>query len=140
LRRQRWNPFDPAPLEFAALNFDFHPATMLAWLRESQLEPEQMRSLSYFRVGLLKRLVPLRWLVGLDALLQPTGQRLQYSPSVFVRAQAVGRSPHAAPGKFFRCPACGNPDLAEAGEALPCAQCGRRWAVRDGIYDFKAPI
>jgi len=139
-RRQRWSPFDPAPVEFAALNFDFHPATMLAWLRESQLQPQQVRALSYLRVGALKRLVPLRWLVGLDALLQPTGQRLQYSPSVFVRAQAVGRSPTAAPGKFFRCPACGNPDLAEAEGVLPCAQCGRRWAIRDGIYDFKAPV
>jgi ubiquinone/menaquinone biosynthesis C-methylase UbiE len=141
LRRQRWNPFDPQPVEFAALNFDFHPTTMLAWLRESQFEPEQVRSLSYLRLGALKRLAPLRWLVGLDALLQPTGQwpALRYSPSVFVRARAVGRSPRAAPGQFFRCPACGNPDLAEAEGALPCGQCGRRWAIRGGIYDFKAP-
>ena len=96
------------PVEFAALNFDFHPGTMLAWLRASQLKPRQVRSLSYFRVGALKRRVPTRWLVGIDALLQPTGQWLQFSPSVFVRAQAAGDSPTAAPGQFFRCPACGS--------------------------------
>lgn len=140
LGRQHWNPFAPEPVEFATLNFDFHPAAMLAWLRASRLEPRQVRSLSYFRVGALKRRVPTRWLVGADALLQPTGQWLQFSPSVFVRAQAAGDSPTAAPGQFFRCPACGGAALSETVGHLRCEQCGRRWAVREGIYDFKAPV
>jgi len=40
----------------------------------------------------------LRLLVALDALLQPTGQFVQLSPSLFVRAQAGGRGPVAPPG------------------------------------------
>jgi len=139
LRRQNWNPFDPDPIEFAALNFDFHPRTMLRWLRQADLQPEAIRALSYFRLPLLKRLAPGGLLVALDALLQPTGQFAQLSPSIFVRARAVGDGPIAPPEKFFRCPACGSDELNETGDHVRCARCDRRWPVRDGIYDFKEP-
>lgn len=139
LGRQTWNPFDPQPVEFAALNFDFHPRTMLGWLREAGFDVRALRALSYLRVPLLKRLLPTGLLVALDTLLQPTGQFAQLSPSVFVRAQAVGETPRAQAGQFFRCPACGGLDLKDNGDHLRCEGCGRRWAVRDGLYDFKAP-
>jgi SAM-dependent methyltransferase len=139
LRRQAWSPFDPAPVEFAALNFDFHPGTMLRWLHVSALEPEQVRALSYFRLAWLKRALPTGLLVALDALLQPTGQLAQLSPSIFVRARARGEGPLAAPGQFFRCPACSGSQLKDSGGQLDCVLCGRRWPIRDGIYDFKQP-
>ncbi len=140
LRRQTWNPFDPGPVEFAALNFDFHPRTMRGWLAAADLRPEAIRALSYFRLPLLKRLVPIGWLVALDALLQPTGQFVQLSPSIFARARAGSGGPVAPPGKFFRCPGCGGDALNDNGDHLRCAKCDRRWAVRDGIYDFKEPV
>lgn len=140
LRRQTWNPFDPAPVEFVTLNFDFHPRTMLTWLRAADLVPQRLRALSYFRLGVLKRLCPTPWLVGLDALLQPTGQWVQLSPSVFVGTVAAGPSAAAPAGQFFRCPECGGGALNDAGDHLRCEQCGRRWPVRDGIYDFKEPL
>ncbi len=140
LGRQKWNPFDPAPVEFAALNFDFHPRLMLDWLRAADLIPERARALSYFRLAPLKRLIPTGLLVALDALLQPTGQFVRLSPSVFVRARAGGGGPVAPPGKFFRCPECGGDDLNDDGGHLRCARCDRRWPVRDGIYDFKEAV
>jgi len=138
-RRQTWSPFDPAPVEFARLNFDFHPGSMLRWLHQSALEPEQVRAVSYLRVGVLKRALPAGLLTALDAALQPTGQVAQFSPSVFVRARARGEGPLAGPGAFFRCPACSGLELKDSGDHLDCVQCGRRWAQRDGIYDFKEP-
>ena len=140
LRRQNWSPFDPNPIEFAALNFDFHPRAVLDWLRASDLHPRAIRAVSYFRLPLLKRLLPTGLLVALDALLQPTGQFVQLSPSLFVRAQAGSRGPVAPPGRFFRCPACGGDELNDSGDHLACSRCSRRWAVRDGIYDFKEPM
>lgn len=139
-RQQKWNPFDLDPVEFVPLNFDFHPRTMLGWLNAAELQPQKIRSLSYLRAPLLKRLVPLSLLVALDGLAQPTGQFVQLSPSVFVRAQATGAGEAASPGHFFRCPECGCAELKDSGDHLRCAGCDRRWAVRDGIYDFRESV
>lgn len=141
LGRQKWSPFSPEPVEFVALNFDFHPGRTLKWLLEAGFELNAIRSLSYFRVPFLKRTVPTGVLVALDSLLQPTGQLAQFSPSVFVKTFAAGASPNAQPQQFFKCPECGSLELKDNGDHLLCESgCGRRWAVRDGIYDFKEPL
>lgn len=139
-RPPKWNPFDPDPVEFVPLNYDFHPRSMLGWLSAADLRPQRIRALSYLRVPLLKRLVPLKLLVALDGLVQPTGQFVQLSPSVFVRAQAIGAGEAAPLGRFFRCPECGCADLKDDGDHLRCAGCDRRWAVRDGVYDFRESV
>ncbi len=139
LRRQEWNPFTPEPVEFAPLNFDFHPRQVKQWLSEVGFAVERRLTVSHFRLGLLKRLVPLSLLVALDALAQYTGDWWQLTPSVFLRARAVGDTPVATKGAFFRCPHCGAPLVAE-GERLPCPQCSTVWGIRDGIYDFKEPL
>lgn len=137
LGRQGWNPFDPAPVEFVKLNFDFHPAYMAQCLREAGFETRRRLALSYFRLGLLKRIVPTSLLVRLDSLLQPTGNLAPYSPSVFTLNVAVGDTPPAAlDGPLFRCLACGGP-LHREGDQMICANGDGRWAVHDGIYDFK---
>jgi uncharacterized protein YbaR (Trm112 family) len=38
---------------------------------------------------------------------------------------------------FFRCPDCGTHPLQNKDEYLLCAGCGKKWAIKDGIYDFK---
>jgi len=136
LRRQTWSPFDPEPVEFVRLNFDFHPAWMRARLVEAGFRPERWLSVSHFRLGLMKRLVPARLLAAADALLQPVGALWLLSPSVFVRLRTPPGGPVAPEGALFRCPLCGATGLTSRGQALVCPQ-GHRWAVRDGIYDFK---
>lgn len=140
LRRQTWNPFDRAPVEFAELHYDFHPRYVLEALRSAHFEPRQILTVSHFRLALLKRIVPTGWLVALDALAQWTGKWWQLTPSVFVRNTAVGDTSLTAEGAFWRCPACGALDLAEAGEMLTCRHCGTRWAKVEGVYDFKTPL
>jgi SAM-dependent methyltransferase len=137
LRRQTWSPFTLQPVEFAALNFDFHPAAVREWLRESGFAVERQLTVSHFRMGILKRLAPLGLLVGLDSLFQLTGDWFQLTPSVFVRARAEGQSPIAPPGAFFRCPECGHAPLEETPQRLCCPSCAREYEVHDGIYDFK---
>ncbi len=140
VRAQTWNPFSPEPVEFAPLNFDFHPRQIFAWLDEAGFRVEAIRTVSHFRVGLLKRWVPTRVLVALDALAQPTGRWWQLSPSVFLRARAVGEGAPAEAVGLFRCPRCGHAPLHETATALVCPGCGARWGVHDSIYDFKAPL
>ena len=137
LRRQSWSPFSPEPVEFAPLNFDFHPATVRFWLRGCQFSIERQLTVSHYRANFFKRFFPLRLLVWLDAAAQLTGDAWQLSPSVFVRARAVGQTPLAPPEAIFRCPACGQAPLADTPPELTCPGCGRRYPVENGIYDFR---
>jgi SAM-dependent methyltransferase len=137
LRRQSWNPFSPEPVEFAALNYDFHPGTVRAWLRLTGFVVERQLTVSHFRIGLFKKLLPLKLLVWMDSMAQLTGDLWQLSPSVFLRARSVGSSQPPVEGAFFRCPACGHTPLPDTPPLLTCPQCGRTYPVEDGIYDFR---
>ncbi|HET9910007.1 MAG TPA: methyltransferase domain-containing protein [Anaerolineales bacterium] len=142
--KQEWNPFALEPVEFVKLNFDFHPQAIRNWLEGLGLRIEKTLALSYFRVGLLKRIVPTGILVFLDSLLQRTGTLWQYSPSVFVRAKAVeGEHRPLRDGSilsYFKCPDCGHSPLAEKSTFLECTNCKKKWEIKAGIYDFREPM
>jgi ubiquinone/menaquinone biosynthesis C-methylase UbiE len=147
--RQKWSPFTLEPVEFAKLNFDFHPRAIRKWLDELGFTIEKTLTLSHFRVGWLKRMVPTAILVFLDSLLQWTGAWFQLTPSVFVKARRGKRhSIHGAETHpritsllaFFKCPDCGFLPLEERKEYLECLNCGKKWEVRNGIYDFREPM
>jgi len=140
LGRQSWNPFDNNPVEFAALNFDFHPQAIREWLRAAGFTIERQLTVSHFRIGVLKRWAPLKLLVAMDAAAQLTGDWWQLSPSVFVRGRAGPGGKAGAPGAFFQCPECGFSPLEQDDGTLECAQCRRCWRVQDGIYDFREPV
>ncbi len=139
-RRQEWNPFDQKPTEFVPLNFDFHPTWMHERLRRAGFLIEQIRTVSHFRIPLLKRTVPTSILAALDGFIQPTGGLWQLSPSVFVKAEAPSYNPIARTDQIFCCPECRQATFVVGQNSLDCGHCGRRWAIRDGIYDFKEPI
>lgn len=140
LRRQTWSPFTREAVEFAALNFDFHPKAVRQWLAETGFAVGKTLTVSHLRIGLLKRLVPARLLAALDGLLQLTGGLFQLTPSVFVGAAASGQGTVAPAGSFFKCPECGQVSLEQHPAHLACPACGRKYAFRDGIYDFKESI
>ena len=139
LGKQEWNPNTEEPVEYIPLNFDFHPKAVRRWLKVSGYKVERQLTVSHFRIPFLKRVFPTRLLVWLDSLAQLTGGWWQLSPSVFVRNQAVGETPNNLDAaNIFRCPECGLP-LPEPDAAGFHCECGLRWAVRDGIYNFKEP-
>jgi ubiquinone/menaquinone biosynthesis C-methylase UbiE len=142
LRAQQWSPFDQAPYEFAPMHFDFHPAWMRARLVEAGFHVKRQRTVSHFRLAVLKRPIPPRALATLDGLCQPTGRWWQLTPSVFAQclpvAAKAGEVTFAE--RLFRCPACGGLQLEASAEAVACRECGRRWGIEDGIYNFKAPL
>ncbi len=140
MHRQTWNPFGLDPVEFAPLNFDFHPRAVRGWLREAGFQVERILAVSHFRVGLLKRTIPASFLAGLDSLFQWTGALWQFTPSVFIKARAEGGQPGSIPADskaFFKCPECEYTPLADQGERLTCPVCNRTWNILDGIYDFR---
>jgi ubiquinone/menaquinone biosynthesis C-methylase UbiE len=147
LRRQDWSPFDPTPLEFVELNFNFHPAWMRQQFQAAGFSIKNTRTVSHYRLDLLKRLLPTSWLVTLDSWAQPTGNWCQLTPSLFLKAQPQ-KPKTAPPTDFFRCPVChaskfsrkkSPPDFPE-GDLLICQGCQRCWSFKDGIYDFKTPV
>jgi SAM-dependent methyltransferase len=136
LGRQDWSPFTEAPVEFADLNFDFHPRAVRGYLDQVGFEIGKQLTVSHFRAGFLKRHIPLKILTGLDALLQPTAALIQVSPSVFSKCIAVGDTAAAEDDALFQCPVCGSP-LPGGEKDQVCHECGRTWEYTDGIYDFR---
>ena len=146
LGKQAWNPFALEPVEFVKLNFDFHPKAIRNWLGELGFSIEKTLTVSHFRLGLIKRIVPAQLLAALDGLFQPTGAFFQFTPSVFVKAK-VGKKEPGKMNEFpvnvielFKCPACGSEKLEEKKDHLHCPNCQAKWAVNEGIYDFRQPM
>lgn len=137
LRKQSWSPFSPESVEFEKLNFDFHPRAVRGWLDEAGFIFQKQLAVSYLRLGLLKRNLPIDLLSRLESWLQPTGSWWQLSPSVFIRSQAVGDTPTAQVRTFFKCPVCEAKILDPSGSKLICTACSREWPIRDGIFDFR---
>jgi ubiquinone/menaquinone biosynthesis C-methylase UbiE len=151
LGKQSWSPFTLESVEFAKLNFDFHPKAIRKWLKDLGFRIEKTLTLSHFRIGFLKRIVPTSILIFLDSLLQWTGDWLQVSPSVFVRAKRVERDGtsysqgiplHKQDNilSYFKCADCDHSPLMEKNDYLECSNCKMKWAVKDGIYDFREPV
>jgi len=141
--RQKWSPFTPEPVEFVKLNFDFHPKAVKNWLKDFGFKIEKTLTLSHFRIGLLKRMIPTGILVFLDSVSQWTGALWQLSPSVFVRAKIQSGKHQEIPNSillFFKCPDCGHSPLIEHKDYLECSSCQKKWGFKDGIFDFREPI
>jgi ubiquinone/menaquinone biosynthesis C-methylase UbiE len=136
-RRQDWSPFALPSVEFEKLNYDFHPKQVRSMLNETGFKLEQQLAVSYFRLGILKKLLPLNMLANMDAWLQPTGNFIQLSPSVFTRSKAWGEGSKAPAEKFFECPVCKSDELKPHGARLICLGCTHEWPFQDGIFDFR---
>jgi ubiquinone/menaquinone biosynthesis C-methylase UbiE len=140
LHLQTWSPFTIEPVEFAPLNFDFHPRAVRNWLRDAGFKALAILAVSHFRVGVLKRTIPANILAGFDSLFQWTGALWQFTPSVFIKATSESGQLHSIPTnpkEFFKCPECGHAPLADQGERLLCQACNRTWKIVNGIYDFR---
>jgi ubiquinone/menaquinone biosynthesis C-methylase UbiE len=144
LGKQKWSPFTLEPVEFAELNFDFHPKAVKNWLKELGFSIEKTLTVSHFRVGLLKRFIPAKLLAALDGLFQPTGELFQLTPSVFVKAKLGVESQRSEiPDNviaLFKCPKCESGALKDMRDHLQCPQCNSHWAVQNGVYDFRDPV
>lgn len=142
LGRQAWSPFATDPVEFVALNFDFHPRWIDQRLRQAGFVPKRQLTVSHFRFEPLKKLLPAGFLARLDGVAQLTGNWWQLAPSVFVgSAYPVGGETAVSPS-FFACPSCLTPLGAVENGRLHCTNphCQKQWAVEDGLYDFKEPV
>ena len=137
-----WNPYTLDPIEFVELNFNFHPEYVRREVARLGFGVRRVAPVSWFRLGLLKRALPVRLLAGLDSILQRS--RLAISPSIFLELRLDGApgiqttTLSADPLKILRCPRTGTA-LGRDGDAL-VSESGTRWGIRDGVYDFRQPL
>jgi ubiquinone/menaquinone biosynthesis C-methylase UbiE len=136
MKKQDWSPFSEDAVEFARLNFDFHPRAIQKWLLDNRFLLQKQLTVSHFRMNILKKVFPTKFLARLDGLCQPTGALFQLTPSVFVRSQAMGRSKEVEGSEFFKCLNCGK-GIPEFDRNVRCSGCGHRWGQKNGIYDFR---
>lgn len=139
LGRQSWNPNALDPVEFVELNFNFHPTYIQTALQTAGFTTQERIPVSFFRLGILKRTIPAGILAGMDGVMQRTGWLV--TPGVFTLNTAHGSTPDnitLTGDALFACPRTGAP-LRRDGDTLVNPE-GVRWQIRDGIYDFKAPI
>ncbi|MCY3864392.1 MAG: class I SAM-dependent methyltransferase [Chloroflexi bacterium] len=137
-----WNPYTLDPIEFVELNFNFHPEFVQREVAKLGFETRRVVPVSWFRLGLLKRALPLRLLTGLDSILQRCGWAI--SPSVFLELRLPGEPNNRAaqssadPLDILRCPQSGTL-LRSDGDVL-FSESATRWGIRDGVYDFRQPL
>jgi len=134
--RQKWNPFSRDSVEFAELNFDFHPKSVKAMLIELGFDIQRQISVSYLRAGIFKRL-PMGILTAKERVLQSLFSWTAYSPSVFLRAVLPSAPEALSEIPLFRCPGCGHYPLEDTPPLITCDSCGRSYPGKDGIYDFR---
>ena len=139
LGKQDWSPFSPEAVEFVELNFDFHPASVRAMLKDSSFSVEQQICVSYLRADFFKRIMPLGLMLTKEIVLQHIASWTALSPSVFLHTRALPNSSTQSQDAdaFFRCPACGHYPLADTPPQLTCEKCGQTYIFKDGIYDFR---
>ncbi|MBK8046428.1 MAG: class I SAM-dependent methyltransferase [Anaerolineales bacterium] len=146
-RRQTWSPFDPAPVEFVELNFDFHPGWMEDQLSAAGISIRQQYAVSHFRLPWLKQRVSAARLAEMDSWLFAPGGVYPFAPSVFVQVAAPGAGPRpefsTAPGAiatWLRCPQCQQEGLEQIrDDRMQCPQCGQKYRRYDGVWDLKEP-
>jgi ubiquinone/menaquinone biosynthesis C-methylase UbiE len=147
LRKQEWSPFDPAPVEFVKLNYDFHPHWMEAQMRAAGLLVHKRYAVSHFRLPQIKERVAPEQLAQWDAQLFEVGGTFPVSPSVFLHTGAPGaaaRPPLSSVPeevhRLFRCPQCGHEGLAQVTEELVrCPDCAAQYRRQEGVWDLKEP-
>ena len=149
LGKQTWSPMDQKPVEFVKLNYDFHPTWMDKQFSNAQLRVRQQFAVSHFRTPLLKNRVRAATLATVDSWLFGPGGLYPLAPSVFVQVEAekVGdnsllKRDIADDAGLFCCPACAedNTLTLEHETLLACQRCSKRYAKRDGIWDFKEAL
>lgn len=141
LRLQEWNPFSLRSVEFAPLNFDFHPVALRKVLTKLDFQLERTLTVSHFRVGLLKHTIPPAILAWFDSILQWSGNFVQFTPSVFLRLCVTGELVPSQPQQdlstYFKCPECKHSPLKIEAQEIICPACARKWNITDGIFDFR---
>ncbi len=130
------NPFSTEPFEFVPLNLDHHPRHVLAALDAAGFVTVDEVGASFFRLPLLKRLLPPPLLAQADRLLQRVAAPLRLTPSIFL--QSYRPAAPSEEGARWQCPRCQRADIMSSETGITCHHCGVVYPLQNGIYLFRS--
>jgi len=78
------NPFSRTPKKYSETFYNYHPAHIFDLLEDQGLTVVSVKNTNFFRIPLLKKIVPARLLLKMDMVLQSVLSRLNLAPSIFV--------------------------------------------------------
>lgn len=136
-RAHGMDPYSLDPYEFVKLNFDYHPDYIRQQLAQVGFEIRAERAVSTFRIGGVKRIVPLSLLVAMDGALQQITAPLKIAPSILYKT--VSSKPGAAQlnPTLWRCVQCHAETLAVTDTSMHCTTCTAQFFKTDGIWELK---
>uniref|UniRef100_A0A7C4R4E4 Class I SAM-dependent methyltransferase n=1 Tax=candidate division CPR3 bacterium TaxID=2268181 RepID=A0A7C4R4E4_UNCC3 len=143
LGKSKMKPFNIEPYKRGDdLFFNFHPKYIYNKL-SSGFSILKSISVSNFRSGLIKKIIPLKILLPLDRALQPFFNLIKFGPSIFILAQKKDHPKNEEEKEIteisnvLQCPHCGDTEMIILKTEVRCKKCEKRYNVIDGIYDFR---
>lgn len=156
------NPFLFKPTLIGKNIYNFHPKFIEDKLQSAGFKILKILSVSNFRLNILKKIISPEILSKIDNLVQSPLGLLKTGPSIFVLSQKKDKKIYSKKQYFkkenikskypfeetmcssfdlekitWRCTNCGSNNINEEENELTCMNCNFKFAIRDGIYDFK---
>lgn len=162
ISRSSENPFLYKPSLIGKNIYNFHPKFIKDKLESAEFKILKILSVSNFRLNILKKIISTEILSKIENVVQSPLGLLKTGPSIFVLSQKKDKKIILKKQYFkkeslkseylfketkdstfdlekitWRCTNCGSNNINEEENELICMNCNFKFAIRDGIYDFK---
>ncbi len=146
--RIKASPFSEAGFQVGETILNYHPGYIKRLLKYSGFSILKKKSVSNFRLDILKRLINIRILIFFENLYQNIFSFIDLGPSIFFKTKSIkkesasfsddGKMAILKPSEIFVCPYCRKSGLDFALEnKIVCMDCKREFTLTNGVYDFK---
>jgi len=146
------NPFSYKPSMIGRNIFNFHPIFIKDKLEYTGFKILKILSVSNFRLNIFKKLISPEILSKIDDLVQFPLGFIKTGPSIFVLSQKKDKKvsydnkdliekskelSNDLEKTLWECVHCKSDNINEKEDMLICNKCGVKFAIRNGIYDFR---
>jgi SAM-dependent methyltransferase/ribosomal protein L37AE/L43A len=131
-----------------SIMLNYNPRMIENLLRAHKMSIYRQKSMSFFRIPVLKRFLPAGFMVAGESFLQQIAGKTTFTPSIVVASRKTGSKGKSSTTKpvdsptdltsILVCPAC-NGSFVEDEHVWTCTNCKLTFKESDGIYDFRYP-
>ncbi len=149
LLKGKLNYFNHEPYQQPAGNFEgtkgeattflnYSPKYIKKALELNHMGIASQQGVSFFRVPILKRIIPTKLLLTLEKILQTISKGIYFTPSVFFKAVSgkVEMDKYDTLYEILACPKCKS-SLRFKNEIAKCDKCNNTYRKENNIWDFR---